>query len=126
MIIAKNYLSEDEIDTLDRLVAIFLEQAELRVKQRVELTLAFWRNRVDGMLAFNGQPVLQNAGAVSHEDMLNIAQARYTNFDQHRRANEALEAEAVDLQEIEQLEKRVTRRTKTVSADRNSASETKK
>lgn len=112
VIIAKNYLSEDEIDTLNRLVVIFLEQAELRVKQRQDLSLDFWRKHVDGMLAFNGQAVLQNSGSVSHDDMLNIAQARYETFDHLRRATEALEADAADLQEIEQLEKRIGRRAK--------------
>ncbi|MFH1027643.1 MAG: virulence RhuM family protein, partial [Pseudomonadota bacterium] len=68
VVIAKNYLSEDEIDTLNRLVVIFLEQAELRVKQQHDLTLDFWRNHVDGMLAFNGQAVLQNSGSIRHDD----------------------------------------------------------
>ena len=44
VIIAKNYLTQDEIDTLNRLVVIFLEQAELRVKQKKDLTLDFWRD----------------------------------------------------------------------------------
>jgi hypothetical protein len=112
VVIAKNYLSEDEIDTLNRLVVIFLEQAELRVKQRQDLTLDFWRKHVDGMLAFNGQAVLQNAGEVSHEEMQNIAHARYDAFDQNRRITEAQDADAADLQEIEQIEKRVVRRPK--------------
>jgi hypothetical protein len=43
VIVAKNYLVQDEIDTVNRLVVIFLEQAELRVKQRKDLTLDFWR-----------------------------------------------------------------------------------
>ena len=104
---------EDEIDTLNRLVVIFLEQAELRVKQRGDLTLDFWRKHVDAMLELNGQVVLQNAGSVIHEDMLRIAHARYDIFDQHRRTGEALDADAADLQEIEQLEKQVGHRAKT-------------
>jgi hypothetical protein len=116
VVIAKNYLAEDEIDTLNRLVVIFLEQAELRVKQQRDLTLDFWRNHVDGMLAFNGQAVLRNSGAISHDEMVNVAHARYEAFDQHRRAAEALEADAADLQEIERLEKRVERRTRTTAA----------
>ena len=113
VVIAKNYLLEDEIDTLNRLVVIFLEQAELRVKQRGDLTLDFWRKHVDGMLEFNAQAVLQNPGSVSHEDMLRIAYARYDTFDQRRRTDEVLDADAADLLEIEQLEKRVGRRAKT-------------
>ncbi len=104
VIVAKNYLTEDEIDTLNRLVVIFLEQAELRVKQRRDLTLNFWRNHVDGMLAFNGQTVLKNVGAVIHDDMKRIAESRYESFDQNRRIAEAREADAADLLEIEQLE----------------------
>ena len=92
VVIAKNYLLEDEIDTLNRLVVIFLEQAELRVKQRGDLTLDFWRKHVDGMLEFNAQAVLQNPGSVSHEDMLRIAYARYDTFDQRRRTDEMLAA----------------------------------
>lgn len=53
VIIAKNYLTADEMDSLNRLVVIFLEQAELWVKQQKDLTLEFWRNNVDRMLAFN-------------------------------------------------------------------------
>ena len=41
--IAKNYLTEDEIDTLNRLVVIFLESAELRAKNRRDITMDFWR-----------------------------------------------------------------------------------
>ncbi len=44
IVVAKNYLSEDEVDTLNRLVVIFLEQAELRAKQHKELTLDYWRS----------------------------------------------------------------------------------
>jgi len=116
VVIAKNYLSEDEIDTLNRLVVIFLEQAELRVKKRQDLTLDFWRQHVDGMLAFNGQAVLQNTGSISHDNMVSIVHSRYETFDHHRRAAEAQEADAADLQEIEQLEERVERRTKITAA----------
>lgn len=104
VIIAKNYLSADEIDTLNRLVVIFLEQAELRVKQQRDLTLDFWRNNVDRMLAFNDQPVLEGAGSVSRNEMERVAYERYETFDQQRRLAEAEEADAADLREIEQLE----------------------
>ncbi len=104
VIIAKNYLTQDEIDTLNRLVVIFLEQAELRVKQQKDLALDFWRENVDKMLAYNDQPLLGGLGSVSHDDMKRIAHARYDEFDQSRRDAEALAADAEDLKEIEQLE----------------------
>lgn len=104
VIIAKNYLSNDEIDTLNRLVVIFLDQAELRLKQQKELNLDFWRNNVDKTLAFNDQPILEGAGSISRENMQTVAHERYEDFDQKRRASEARAADMEDLMEIEQLE----------------------
>ncbi|NIC06300.1 virulence RhuM family protein [Billgrantia bachuensis] len=104
VIVAKNYLTADEIDTLNRLVVIFLEQAELRVKKQKDLTLDFWRNNIDKMLAFNDQLVLEGAGSVSRENMEKVARERYEVFDQQRRIAEAKAADAADLKEIEQLE----------------------
>ena len=107
VIVAKNYLNSDEIDTLNRLVVIFLEQAELRVKQQKDLTLDYWRNNVDKMLAFNDRPVLDGAGSISRNQMEKVAYQRFEDFDQKRRRDEAAEADAADLQEIEQLEKAI-------------------
>ncbi|HIZ51058.1 MAG TPA: virulence RhuM family protein [Candidatus Pseudomonas excrementavium] len=104
VIVAKNYLTADEIDTLNRLVVIFLEQAELRVKQQKELTLDFWRNNVNRMLAFNDQAILEGAGSVSRESMEKVARERYEVFDQQRRIVDRLEADAEDLRQLEQLE----------------------
>lgn len=112
VITAKNYLSEDEIDTLNRLVVIFLEQAELRVKQRNDLTLDFWRGNVDKLLQFNDRPVLDGAGKVSRDDMKRIVHERFETFDQNRREAEALAADAEDLKEIEQLEEELRRKKK--------------
>lgn len=104
VIVAKNYLTADEIDTLNRLVVIFLEQAELRVKQQKELTLEFWRSNIDRMLAFNDKAILEGAGSISRESMEKVASERYEVFDQQRRIAEAEAADAADLKEIEQLE----------------------
>lgn len=110
VIVAKNYLTADEVDTLNRLVVIFLEQAELRVKERKDLTLDFWRDNVDKMLAFNERPVLKGPGKVSHEDMKSIAHERYEAFDASRRAAEVTDADAEDLRQIEELDKSLGRR----------------
>lgn len=112
VIVAKNYLTADEIDTLNRLVVIFLEQAELRVKQQKELTLDFWRNNIDRMLAFNDQAILEGAGSVSRESMEKVARERYEVFDQQRRIAEAEAADAADLKEIEQLEQDLKHKAK--------------
>ena len=110
VIVAKNYLNEDEVDTLNRLVVIFLEQAELRAKQRQDLTLDYWRSTVDRMLASNDQPLLDGPGAVSREKMKAIIETRYEEFDASRRRHEAIGADAEDLKAIEDLEKDLKRR----------------
>tara|TARA_R110001583_G_scaffold24480_10_gene89311 strand:- start:5394 stop:6416 length:1023 start_codon:yes stop_codon:yes gene_type:complete len=113
VIIAKNYLTGDEMDSLNRLVVIFLEQAELRVKQQKDLTLDFWRNNVDRMLDFNDRPILEGAGSVSRENMEKVAYQRYEEFDQQRRSIEARQADEEDLKELEQLEDQVIHQART-------------
>jgi hypothetical protein len=103
-------VNEDEVDTRNQLVVIFLEQAELRAKQQKDLTLDFWRSSVDRMLASNDQPLLDGPGSVSHEEMKSIATGRYEDFDAKRRNQEALAADAEDLKAIEDLEKDLKRK----------------
>ena len=107
VVVAKNYLTADEVDTLNRLVVIFLEQAELRAKERKELTLDYWRQNVDRLLEFNDRPVLKNAGRISADRMKGIAQERYDEFDARRKSAEALAADAEDLRRLEAAEKKV-------------------
>ncbi len=107
VVVAKNYLSNDEIDTLNRLVVIFLEQAELRVKERKQLTLDYWRTNVDRMLEFNEKAVLSNKGTISHDAMQKIAHERYEEFDAARRLAEAQQADVDDLLELEKIEKQL-------------------
>ena len=69
IIVAKNYLTEPEIDMLNRLTTLFLESAEIRVKERKDLTLNFWRENVNGLLSYQGKDVLQGKGNVSNVEM---------------------------------------------------------
>lgn len=107
VVVAKNYLTSDEIDTLNRLVVIFLEQAELRVKEHKQLTLDYWRNNVDRMLEFNEKAVLSDKGTISHDAMQKIAHERYEAFDATRRLAEAQQADVDDLIELEKIEKQL-------------------
>ncbi|MEA2083248.1 MAG: RhuM family protein [Thermodesulfobacteriota bacterium] len=107
--IAKNYLNEDEIDTLNRLVTIFLETAELRVKSRTDITLKFWRENVDKILSFNEQPVLSGKGKVSHKQMERKVREIYRLFDKKRKIFAAQQADADDLQSLKQLEQEIKR-----------------
>lgn len=103
VVVAKNYLTADEVDTLNRLVVIFLEQAELRAKERRDLSLDYWRQNVDRLLQFNDRAVLQGAGSLRKDDADAIAHERYAQFDAQRRRDEALAADAADLAELEAL-----------------------
>lgn len=102
VIVAKNYLTADEIDILNRLVSIFLESAELHVKMRKDLTLDFWRASVDKLLLDHGVPLLQSHGSISMEQAQKHARQFYEVFDARRKSFEAAQADALDLFELEQ------------------------
>ncbi len=86
---------------------VFLEQAELRARERKDLTLAYWRENVDRLLAFNDRPVLEHAGRISAERMKEIANERYENFDARRREAEAVAANAEDWKALEDVKEKL-------------------
>ena len=97
---AKNYLLQDEIDTLNRLTVLFLDTAELRVKERKDLNLRYWRETVDGLLNFQNKAVLQGAGSMSVKQMEAHVKAIYEQFHAKRKALAAAEADIQDQKEI--------------------------
>ena len=112
VVVAKNYLTEDEIDTLNRLVVIFLETAELRAKSKQETRMAFWKQNVDQIITSNGFPLLTHAGTVSHEQMEARTGELYRKFDQDRKRQEALQADQQDEADLSALEAKLKRRAK--------------
>ena len=112
IVVAKNYLTEDEIDTLNRLVVIFLETAELRAKRRQDIPMRFWMENVGQIIASNGFALLEGAGTVSREQMEAGANARWLGFDEQRKKEEARAADAADEAELAALEQRIKRREK--------------
>ncbi|VFM96196.1 MAG: Uncharacterized conserved protein [Candidatus Kentron sp. G] len=108
--VAKNYLNEDEIDTLNRLVVIFLETAELRAKNRVDTTMDFWRGNADRIIEGNDFQLLRNKGSISKQQMEESALGEYEKFDARRRAWEAAQADSQDEEELKRLETRVKHR----------------
>jgi hypothetical protein len=109
---AKNYLSADEVDSLNRLTVIFLETAELRVKERKDLTLPYWRDNVDKLLAFNEKPLLAGTGRISHGQMEKQVGAVYEQFDARRKTEQAIAADAQDLEALNDVAKTVTQKKK--------------
>jgi len=107
---AKNYLKEDEIDTLNRLVTIFLETAELRIKDRLDITLNYWRENVDKVLRFSDKAVLVGAGKISNATMKDEVAKTYLNFNRRRKVFEADQADRKDMENIKALEEAVKNR----------------
>ena len=107
IIVAKNYLQNDEIDSLNRLVDIFLTSAEERVKGRRDLTLQYWRQNVDNLLTYQEKDILQGKGSISNAEMEAIVRKVYDNFDANRKNYEAQLADAEDMKALEDLEKSI-------------------
>jgi len=107
IVIAKNYLQADEIDLLNRLVNLFLESAELRVKGRQDLTLDFWRQNVKTLLVFQGMDVLDGNGRVSNQEMEEYVRSVYAKFDSKRKAYEAVLADEEDMKLLDDLESEI-------------------
>jgi hypothetical protein len=110
ILIAKNYLSEDEIDTLNRLVVIFLETAELRAKRQIVTSMAFWHDNIGQIITTNGFPLLAGAGSVSHVRMEQHIAPLYVDYDQRRKTQEAQAADAQDDAELKALENHIKNR----------------
>ena len=101
---AKNYLKDDEIDMLNRLTVLFLDSAELRVKERKDLTLNYWRNNVDALLDFQKKDVLKGAGTISNTQMERIVDTVYAEFNQRRKLYAAQQADNMDNDDLSALE----------------------
>ncbi len=115
--IAKNYLTADEIDTLNRLVVIFLETAELRAKERIELTMSFWKENVDRILQFNDKKILTGAGTVSNALMEQKVADIYEKFNARRKSYDSIIADNEDIDEIKAIENQVKSLKKTHNPD---------
>ena len=107
VIIAKNYLHTDEIDSLNRLVDIFLTSAEERVKGRRDLTLDYWRKNVDSLLTFQDKDILQGRGNITNDEAESIVRQVYDTFNAKRKNLDAQTADADDMKMLEDLEKRI-------------------
>ena len=113
VIIAKNFLQNEEIDSLNRLVDIFLTSAEERVKGRRDLTLDYWRKNVDNLLTFQEKDLLQGAGSITNYEAEEIVKQVYDVFNAKRKQLEAQTADVDDLKMLEDLERRIVEQDNT-------------
>ncbi|MEA4885055.1 MAG: virulence RhuM family protein [Clostridia bacterium] len=105
--IAKNFLTSEELDILNRIVASYLEFAELQALGRKPMYMSDWIAKLDGFLRLSGRELLAHAGSVSHEQALAKAQLEY---EKHRawRINQPSPVEEHFEQAIKRLPQSVT------------------
>lgn len=94
--IAKNYLSKDELEALNRIVVMYLDYAEDMAKQHIPMHMADWENKLNDFLKFYGRKILDNAGSVTAEEAKNKAYAEYQKFNTAR-----IEKQKTDFAELE-------------------------
>ncbi|MCZ2343904.1 MAG: virulence RhuM family protein [Bacteroidales bacterium] len=85
--IAKNYLNDEELDVLNRVVSLYLEYAELQAKSKRPMHMANWIGKLDDFLKSSDRDILTHAGKVSHDAAKLKAEAEY---DKYRDAQDAL------------------------------------
>jgi hypothetical protein len=78
--VAKNYLVEKEIKELERIVTMFLDYAENQAARQIPMRMAEWTDKLDAFLQFNEYDVLNNAGKISHEVAVKLAEEQYSLF----------------------------------------------
>lgn len=80
VVIAKNYLSKEEIDQLERIVSAFLDLAEARAKRNIPMTMEDWSTRIDKFLLADDRDVLKDAGKISHEIACDKALSEFEKY----------------------------------------------
>lgn len=106
---AKNYLTEDEIDGLNRIVVMWLDFAEDQAKRRKQVFLRDWEGKLDEFLAFNDRNVLTNAGSITQKRAKEHAEAEYESFAAERRRLLEAEGERARLSSLEAEAKRLAK-----------------
>ena len=108
--VAKNYLSEDEVKNLNRLVNMFIDFAEDRASRREEITLSQWIEQTEKFLTFNEREILEATGSKSRQQMLEHTQKEYAAFEKNRleALNELAENELI--KELESSLKKIKKK----------------
>jgi len=78
--IAKNYLNEQEMNYLERIVSLYLDFAELQAERKIPMSMEDWAKRLDGFLEFNGNEILTGPGKISNEEAKLHAETEYEKY----------------------------------------------
>lgn len=109
--VAKNYLSEEEIDELNRIVVMWLDYAEDQARRRRQVFMDDWKTKLDEFLAFNERNVLTNAGQISMDSAKDHAKAEYDKFKERRRRFKELAGGKDTIRVLEDAAKQLPART---------------
>lgn len=99
--VAKNYLNDEEMDGLNRIVSMYLDYAEDQAKRHRQVFMRDWRSKLDAFLQFNKRDILTNAGTVSKAVADQLALEQYEKFNQHRLTMEAEQETLLDDVELQ-------------------------
>lgn len=80
VVIAKNYLTEEELSQLNRIVSAYLDLAEARAERHIPMTMKDWSDRLDIFLSADDREVLKDAGKISHSVAVNKAETEFEKF----------------------------------------------
>lgn len=108
--VAKNYLHEEEIEQLNRVVVMFLDYAEDQAKRRKQVFMREWQEKLDAFLAFNDRPVLSGAGKRRREDADDHAESQYALFEAQRRESVERAAEVEVVKQLEDIVRRLPKK----------------
>lgn len=78
--IAKNYLNDNEMSYLERIVSLYLDYAELQVEREIPMSMEDWAKRLDGFLEFNGNELLIGVGKISAEQAKLHAESEFEKY----------------------------------------------
>ncbi len=101
--IAKNYLTQTELEELNQIVVMYLDYAELQAKRRKTITMREWEEKLDTFLSFNEKDLLNHAGKMSAQVAEKLSLERYSEFNQKRLKEERQRADEEDIALLEAI-----------------------
>ncbi len=127
--VAKNYLTEEELKALERIVTMYLDHAEFQASNRKPMHMADWITKLDAFLEFNEQNILTHAGKISHKFAEDHAEREFSKYEAERRRIEATQPTSdfdKAVEEVKRLERQAPPTKKTVPKKPASDKPTKK
>lgn len=105
VVVAKNYLNENELDNLNRIVTMYLDYAENQALKNRVMYMKYWVKKLDAFLQFNEEAILKDNGTISHEVAKKLAESVYEKYN---------------TQQIQNIESDFDREIKKLKKDKNS------